>query len=271
VNAVVGTLFASRLIDPNLAPRAINNAFRLYMLPHGLFAVAVTTVLFPMLARLAARDERDEFAGAVGSGMRQIGFLMIPASVVSVVLAEPIVRLVFERGRFESIDTPIVAAALAAFSAGLVFNGWMLLLNRAFYSLQESWIPTVVAGLNVALNVGLYAVFYRVGVWGIPLAVSIANVVGTVLLYRYLVPRIGGLDTRAILDTVARVVAASVPTAAASFGVWWALDRVLGRSVGGQLVSVALGLVAGGGAYVGSCRLLHVRELEALLRIRRSR
>ena len=75
-------------------------------------------------------------------------------------LAEPITRLVYERGAFTSDQTPVVAGALAAFSVGLVFNGWMLLLNRAFYGLQANWIPTVVALGNLALNVALFAAFY---------------------------------------------------------------------------------------------------------------
>ena len=100
VSAVIDTLFASRLIDPDLAPAAINAAFRLYMLPQGMFSVAVATVLFPALARLAARNDLDGFRATVSTGLRQIGFLLIPASVVSAVLAEPIVRLVYERGAF---------------------------------------------------------------------------------------------------------------------------------------------------------------------------
>ena len=85
--------------------------------------------------------------------MRQIGFLLIPAGLVSAVLAEPIIRLLYQRGEFTPDQTPVVAGALAAFSVGLVFNGWMLLLNRAFYGLRMNWIPTLVALGNLVLNV----------------------------------------------------------------------------------------------------------------------
>src|SRR5439155_945454 len=144
-NAVVDSAFASRLIDPELAPTAIDKAFRLYMLPQGIFSVAITTVLFPALSRLAARGDTSAFRNTLGLGLRQIAFLLIPAGVMSAVLAEPITRIVYERGRFEPSQTPVVAAALAAFSAGLLFNGAMLLLNRGFFSLQSNWIPTSVA------------------------------------------------------------------------------------------------------------------------------
>ena len=157
VSAVIDTLFASRLIDPDLAPAAINAAFRLYMLPQGMFSVAVATVLFPALARLAARNDLDGFRATISTGLRQIGFLLVPASVVSAVLAEPIVRLVYERGAFTEADVTVVAGCLAAFSLGLVFNGWMLMLTRGFYGLQSNWLPTLIAvgtlGLNAVLDV----------------------------------------------------------------------------------------------------------------------
>src|SRR3954462_9201458 len=118
-NAVIDSVFASRLIDPQLAPTAIDKAFRLYMLPQGVFSVAITTVLFPSLARLSARGDTSGFRNTLGLGLCQIAFLLIPAGVMSAVLAEPITRIVYERGAFESTQTPVVAGALAAFSAGL--------------------------------------------------------------------------------------------------------------------------------------------------------
>ncbi|MFL6005166.1 MAG: murein biosynthesis integral membrane protein MurJ, partial [Gaiellaceae bacterium] len=93
INAFVDGLFAANLIDPYVAPAAIDKAFRLYMLPQGMFSVAVATVLYPSLARLATRGDMAGFRGTVSSGLRQINFLLVPAAVVSIVLAEPIVRL----------------------------------------------------------------------------------------------------------------------------------------------------------------------------------
>jgi putative peptidoglycan lipid II flippase len=269
VSTLIGTLFASRLIDPELAPRAIDLAFRLYMLPQGIFSVAVATVLFPTLSRLAARRDMGGFGRTLDSGLRQIGFLLIPAGLVSAVLAEPITRLVYERGQFTPDQTPVVAGALAAFSVGLVFNGWMLLLNRAFYGLQSNWIPTLVALGNVALNVALFAAFYRLGVWGLPLAVSLSNLAGAVALAVLMWRRVGGVEPATTLTALARILVASVVAAGLAVLVWWGLDAALGRGVVGQIASVGLGLGTGTAAYVGACRLLGVRELGALLALRR--
>ena len=117
-NAVIGTFFASRYIDPRISPSAIDAAFRIYMLPQGMFSVAVATVLFPAISRLAARGDMAGFRNTVAVGMRQIAFLLVPASVAAAVLAEPIVRLLYQRGEFTPDQTPVVAAALAAFSTG---------------------------------------------------------------------------------------------------------------------------------------------------------
>jgi putative peptidoglycan lipid II flippase len=267
-NLVIDSAFASRLIDPNLAPTAIDKAFRLYMLPQGMFSVAIATVLFPSLARLAARGDDAGFRNTVGLGVRQIAFMLVPASAVSAVLAEPITRLVYQRGAFESTQTPVVAGALAAFSAGLFFNGTMLLLNRAFFSLQENWIPTLVALGNLALNAALDTAFYRLGTWGIPLATSIVNVAGTVVLFLLLRRRLGRLELRETIDSVARIVAASAAVAGASFGVWYGIDQAAGRAFAGQLASVGIALVAGTAVYLLACRALKVRELGALLALR---
>ncbi len=269
VSTLIGTLFASRLIDPDLAPRAIDLAFRLYMLPQGIFSVAVATVLFPTLSRLAARGDMVGFGRTVDTGLRQIGFLLIPAGLVAAVLAEPITRLLYQRGEFTPAQTPVVAGALAAFSVGLVFNGWMLLLNRAFYGLQHNWIPTLVALGNLALNVVLFAALYPVGVWGLPLAVSLSNLAGAAALAVLMWRRVGGIDTAATLLALARIVLAGVVAAGAAVLVWWGIDAALGRSTGAQIVSVGLALVVGTGAYLGAGRLLGVREIGSLFALRR--
>jgi putative peptidoglycan lipid II flippase len=266
-NAVVDSIFASRLIDPLIAPTAIDKAFRLYMLPQGMFSVAIATVLFPSLSRLAARGDIDGFRDRVNLGLRQIGFLLIPAGVVTAVLAEPITRVVYQHGHWHADQTPVTAACVAAFSGGLVFNGWMLMLNRAFFSLQENWLPTLVALMNLGLNAVLDAVFYRFGTWGIPLATTLVNVAGAGLLLYLLRRRLGRIDLERTLPALGKIVVAAAVAALAYF-VWLPLDRALGHSVAGQLGSLLPALASATALYLGACRLLHVRELDTLLSLR---
>ncbi len=269
INIFVNMLFASRLVDPELAPAAIEKAFRVYMLPQGMFSVAVATVLFPTLSRLAAVGNLSSFRATLDSGLRQIAFLLLPAGVVAAVLAQPIIRLLYERGAFTADNTVVVAQCLAAFSLGLMFNGWMLLLSRGFYSLQRNWVPTTIALGTVGLNAVLDAVLYRVGVWGIPLATSLVNIVGVALLLLVMRSSPGLAGPRLVALSVARILLASAAAAAAAFGLWWLLDELLGRELWAQGLSLGAALVAGALVYLAAARLLGVRELEALRALRR--
>jgi len=271
INAVIDQLFATHYLDRTLAPAAIVRAFRLYMLPQGVFSVAVATVLFPLLSRHAARKDWSGFRHTVSTGLRLICFLLIPASAAAAVLATPIVRLLYQHGNFNAGDTPIVAACLAAFALGLTFNGTMLMLNRGFFSLQSPWIPSWVAFGNLGLNAVLDAIFYRFGIWGIPLSTSLVNIAGTGALLYFFRRRMGGFELRDTVRSFILVCVASAVLAAVGWWVWHLLDSGLGRSLPAQIVSLGAGLALGYAAFFGACRLLGVRELDTLLRLRRVR
>ncbi|MDQ3859255.1 MAG: murein biosynthesis integral membrane protein MurJ [Actinomycetota bacterium] len=271
-NQLINAFFAARYIDPQLAPSAIEAAFRIYLLPQGMFSVAIATVLFPSLSRLAARNDVAGFRATVALGVRQIGFLLVPASAVTAVLAVPIVRLLYERGAFGPAETDVVGDALAAFAVGLTFNGVTLMLNRAFFSLQSPWVPTWVALGNLAFQVALNGALYRVGVWGIPLATSLVNIAGTTALVLLLRREIGRIEGRRMLASYVRTTVASALAAAVAFGAWYALDGALGRSLGAQVVSVGGSLAVALGVFLVAARILRIPELDALLSlIRRSR
>ncbi|HET7567567.1 MAG TPA: murein biosynthesis integral membrane protein MurJ [Gaiellaceae bacterium] len=269
INAAVDQLFATHFLDRNLAPAAIVRAFRLYMLPQGMFSVAVATVLFPSLSRLASRADWDGFRGTVATGMRLISFLLLPASAAMAVLAAPIVRLLYQHGEFKAGSTPVVAHCLAAFALGLTFNGTMLMLNRAFFSLQSPWIPSWVAAGNLGLNAVFDAVFYRFGIWGIPLSTSLVNIAGTVALLVLFRRRLGRIEFGETGRAFLLVAVASAVLAAVSWWGWHLVDAALGRSFAAQIVSLGVGLGAGLGAFLASCRLLGVHEFEQLVRLRR--
>jgi len=271
INAAIDQLFATHFLDRTLAPAAIVRAFRLYMLPQGMFSVAVATVLFPSLSRAASRADWNGFRGTVATGLRLISFFLIPASAASAVLCVPIVRLLYQHDKFTAADTPVVAYCLAAFSLGLTFNGTMLMLNRAFFSLQSPWIPSWVALGNLGINAVLDAVFYRLGIWGIPLSTSVVNIAGTWALLVLLRRRMGPLGLGQAARSFVLVAVASAVLAAVAWWGWHLVDAAVGRSLPGQIASVGVGLGAGIAAFLGACRLLGVDELETMLRLRRGR
>ena len=267
INALIDGVIGGWLINSN-APASITAAFRIYMLPQGMFSVAIATVLFPSLARFAARNDMEGFRDTTALGLRQIAFLLVPASVVSAVLAEPITRLIYQRGAFTPGQTPVVAACLAAFAAGLTFNGTMLMLNRAFFSLQSNWVPTVVALANLFVNAILDVAFSPLGTWGIPLATSAVNIAGTAALIVLLRVRLGRIEFGEIGESFVRVAVASAVAGAVGFGGWWAIDSAAGRSFGGQVLSLVPALSIAVAAYLATCAALRVREMQALLSLR---
>jgi putative peptidoglycan lipid II flippase len=268
INALIDGVVAAHLIDANIAPAAIDAAFRIYMLPQGMFSVAIATVLFPSLSRFASRRDIPGFRDTVSLGVRQIAFLLVPASIVTIVLAEPITRLIYQRGAFKPEQTPVVAGALAAFAAGLTFNGTMLMLNRAFFSLQSNWLPTAVALGNLFLNAVLDVAFSPVGTWGIALSTSIVNLAGSAALFVLLRRKIGRVGFSDISTSFVRILAAATLAGATAFGVWTAIDSAAGRSLGGQLVSVLPAVAAAVAVYFGACLAFKVREMQALLSLR---
>lgn len=267
INALIDGVIGGWLVSKN-APATIDAAFRIYMLPQGVFSVAVATVLFPSLARFASRRDMTGFRYMTALGLRQIAFLLVPASIVTAVLAEPITRLIYQRGAFTPGQTPIVAACLAALTLGLTFNGTMLMLNRAFFSLQENWIPTWVALGNLFFNVVLDVAFSPLGIWGIPLATSVVNLAGTAALLILLRRRLGRIQFNEVWASFLRVAVAGAVAGAVAFSVWKLLDPAAGRSLAGQLASLLPALVAAVAAYLLAGRALRVREMQALLSLR---
>jgi putative peptidoglycan lipid II flippase len=242
------------------------------MLPQGMFSVAVAAVLFPALSRRAADRDGPGFRALVGSGLRQIAFLLIPAAAICAALATPIVRLLYEHGHFTPANTAIVASCLAAFSLGLAFNGAMLLLNRAFFSMQRAWVPTYVAIANLIVNATLdWVLSSRLGVWSIPLATSVANIVGVVLLYLELRPVAGRLDERELVRALVRIAAATALAVGAAYGVWRGLDALFGQFVLIQLVTLGVALGAAVGVYVLAAKSMAIEELDDVLMLVRRR
>jgi putative peptidoglycan lipid II flippase len=271
LNLSVDALFATLVSEE--APRAIDAAFRIYLLPQGIFSVAVATVLFPTIARQAAHADLDGMRATIARGVRTIAFMLVPASAFLLVLAEPTVRLIFERGHFDAMSTTLTSKALVFFCIGLTFNGASLLLIRVFFALQSAWLPTKVALLGVGLNAACDAALYRpLGVGGIPLSTSISSAVTCVVLIWLLDRRLDGLHLAWILDGVARILVASAVSALLAWTVWKMLDEGLGRAAPDQAVAMGAAVAAATLAYLAAARIASMNELSAfstLLRRRR--
>jgi putative peptidoglycan lipid II flippase len=262
INSIFGSLVSAH------APAEIDKAFRIYMLPQGIFSVAVTTVLFPTLARLAARREFEDLRATMANGMRQIVLLLVPAAAAILVLSVPMIRLVYQRGAFDAGDTDVVATALFWFAFSLPLNGLFLLLTRTFFSLQRPWVPTAISGINLAITaLAALALYSPFGVGGIVAATVIATAVSVLAQTIVLRRQLGRLELGRLTWTSIRVTIAAAALAAASYAVWYALDQALGRGLGGQLVSLSAGLIAGAVVYGVAITALRIPEARQIWRL----
>ncbi len=270
LNLLVDSFFATFVSSE--APAAIDRAFRVSQLPQGLFSVAIATVIFPTLARHAARGERDELRHTMANSVRQICLLLIPAALLLIVLAVPTTRLVYQRGEFTPEATHLVSRALIFWAVTLPFEGMTLLYSRTFFSLQRTWITIAFALTNLGLNAAVAAALH--GPFGIS-GVVLGTVVGTAAMtfFQMYVLRgdLGHIEGRATASAVARMLAAGAALAGSAWVVWHFLDSALGRSLIAQIISLGAGIAVGIAVYAAGVLLLKVPEAGQISRLVKGR
>lgn len=265
LNMLVTNNLASRLGAGAIA--ALEYAWLIVLLPHGVFAQAVGTAVFPTFAEQAARGETDALRKTLTLMLRVIVAVTLPAAVGLMTLGGPIIAAVFQRGEFDASSTQAVAWGLLFYAVGLVGLSAIEVLARAFYALHDTWTPALAALLSVVLNVvlglTLPPVFTALGVMshgGLALASALAFTVQMAALLVLIYRRIGGFDARGLAGQALRVLLASVGMGAALIG-WMRIapESVLVQSVGGVVVGVVV--------YVVLALVLRIEELKPVVRM----
>lgn len=209
VNVLVNSMFASQLGDGPIA--WLNNAFRLMQLPLGIFGVALGTVALPVLARLVANNQIGEFKTELARAMRLSFVLTIPSMIGLMVLAEPIMSVLYQHGKFTAYQTAQAAGALQLYALGLCAYAAMKVLVNAFYAIDKRRTPMLVSLMAIGLNVLLSWLFiFQLG-WGHRgLAASTACIATTnfVVLYVLMHRHLKSLDTVLMLRTLGKVLVA---------------------------------------------------------------
>lgn len=269
-NLLINSFFGSLVSEQ--APAAIDKAFRIYQLPQGIFSVAIATVLFPTLARFANAGKIDDLRATMANGMRQILFVLVPAAAAILALSDPMIRLIYQRGAFDAHETAVVATALFWFAFSLPTNGLYLLQTRTFFSLQRPWQATALATIDLVVSaLAALALYGPFGVGGIVAGTGIGTIVTVIAQAVVLRREFDGLELRRLFSTALRITIAAAALAGVSWMVWDVLDQALGRGLVGQIVSLGVGLGAGGIVYVAVAKLLQVAELEQMTRLLRRR
>jgi putative peptidoglycan lipid II flippase len=276
LNKVAGVFFALLLAASSLPH--LEYAWLVVMVPLGVFGMAVSTAVFPALAREGAAARLDELQALFSVSLRMILFLTLPAAVGLVVLGSPIVRLLFERGEFTGADTRAVVLALACYALGLPAHSLVEIVNRAFYALHDTLTPVkaaaVAVGAHLLLSAGVVELA-RHGALpadrayaGLALANAAAATCEAALLLAWLRGRLPALALGSLVGGGVRYVLAAVVMGLA-LGL---LDERLGPpdTLAGQMLTVGLLVALGAGLYTGLTTALGSREPRLLLRLLRA-
>jgi putative peptidoglycan lipid II flippase len=258
-------LFFDRFFASTLAPGYIagmNYATKLVNFPQQIFAAAIATVIFPLLAAQFARENRRGVARSVVTGLRIVNFITIPSACALIVLAHPMVQALFERGTFQASATDLTAALLPYAAVGLIALAANVVLTRCCFACHETLWPVTISVVTVLLNVLLSLVWLpTLGARGLLLANSTSQSVQAVLLLMLTARLVSGIDWGALLASTGKVVVSSVAMLAA-LGWIGALGVTPEATLASRAWFLFGQMAIGGAVFVAVARVLGVEELE---------
>jgi putative peptidoglycan lipid II flippase len=260
VNVLINTILATD--EGSGAVSWLSYAFRVMYMPIGLFGVSIATAVLPSISRHAARDNLVEMRGTVSNGLRLMLMLNVPATIGLIVLAAPIIGLIFQHGRFTAADTAATAAALMCYAPGLVGYSVVKIAAPSFYALRDSRTPVVVSIATMVVNIVLNLTLVKVlGFKGLALGTAAAAIFNAVTLLVLLRGRLGGLDGRRMATALSKITGASLVMGTTAWGLNALLVHWLGAS------TILLRLLEVGAAILGAvvvldvmARALHIDE-----------
>ena len=268
LNVLVNSVFASQLGDGPTFWLTV--AFRLMQLPLGIFGVALGTVALPLLARMAATGNTEAFRSELARGMRLTFLMTIPSSIGLMVLAEPIISVLYQHGRFGAHETAESAAALRLYAIGLCGYAALKVLVNAFYALERRRTPMLVSflavGLNLALNWTL-TVRFNWGHRGLALSTACVATTNFLILYALMRSHLGRLESRAMLALLSKLALASAVLLLASWsGAHFLLADWAVQSFWPKCLSLVLVIVLAAAAFFVSASALGIGEVHEIAR-----
>jgi putative peptidoglycan lipid II flippase len=266
LNFWVNTNLASRMDEGSVA--SLTYGFSLMIMAQAAIAQSVAIAAMPTFSAQHALGKTDEMRASLAAALRGILLMALPASVGLIILREPLISFLYQRGEFDSQDVQLVAWALLWYAAGLVGHSMMEVLTRAFYAQQDTKTPviigTVAMGLNVVFSIVFSRYFASIG-WfplgGLALANSLATALEATALFIFMRKRLGGIEGRSIFDGTWRVALSALGM---GIGLWFWI-----QATGSQMRwLVTLGGVAAGGViYLACVLILRVPEIRTIFDI----
>ncbi|MDS1029657.1 murein biosynthesis integral membrane protein MurJ [Bacillota bacterium LX-D] len=258
--------FASHLTAGSIT--ALDFANRLMNLPLGIFAAAVSTAIFPAMAEGVAKKDFAALAQTVRKGLGMVTVAIVPAAIGLIVLKEPIVRLVFERGAFDARATVLTSTSLLYFSLGLWFIAVNTILTRAFYAMQDLKSPLLLGLVSVVADIVLSIILLpKMGHNGLALANSLAAVLNMFQLYWSLQLKVKGIGSKGLVKTTVVTFGASLAMGAVAVALYSGLGNWFGISQLGNLINLTITCTCSALLYVLLVLAFKIDEIQAFLAI----
>jgi putative peptidoglycan lipid II flippase len=265
INVVINSSFASLVSEGAIS--WLSYAFRLMQLPIGVFGVAVSTTALTHLSRDAATNDLASLAGTLRRGLRMVLFLTVPSMVGLALLGVPIIRLIYEHGRFSEHATHETARALTGYAFGLAAYASVKVVAPAFYALGRTRVPLVGSLIAVLANLGWnLATFRTLGHFGLALGTSISATMNLLVLVLSFQVQVKGLLTRDLFAALARIVGASAVMGAAVWVVSGRLELIASHAIPVRFLKALVPVGVGGAVYFLAARLLGLDEAQTLAR-----
>lgn len=267
INAIIDKTLASELVEGSIS--ALTYANRINEMVISVFVMAITTVVFPMLNQAFTDNNRQQLKEIFNQGVNIILLVTVPATIGILILAEPLVRLFFERNAFDSTATLMTSGALVFYSIGLVGASLRLMLNKMFYAFQDTKTPMINGAIAVVVNVILNLWFVRtMGHKGLALATSISAIFTTVLLFVDLRKRLGPIGMKNISITFIKTIIASLIMGAVVYMIYFKLGPLLPDKRIIDLIVMLFSVLVGIITYFLMCVILRIKELGVIIRLR---
>ncbi|HUX47080.1 MAG TPA: murein biosynthesis integral membrane protein MurJ [Desulfosporosinus sp.] len=243
-------------------------AYRLQQLPVGIFAYSVGLAIFPTLTEAISLKRWQLFRDSFSLALRSIMFVTIPISVGMMVLAQPLISVVFQHGLFTYQDTLATVPSLIFFAFGIVEQSGAVILPRTFYALQDTWTPVLLSGITLLVNIVLMNVLVKpLAQGGLALAISISGIVNMLLLLYFLKRKIGYIDGRRIITSLTKILLASTIMGMAVWLVFRFTSTFAGTNFLGSLLNLVIGTCVGATVFLFLAVVIRMPELEYILQI----
>ena len=265
INILVDRTIASQIAVGGVS--AINYASRLNGFVQAIFVVSITTVLFPLISKMAAEKNIGGLKRYLTQSITGVSLLVIPVTLGAMMFSVQLVSLLFGRGAFDSQSIAVTARALFFFSIGMTFFGLRDVLTKAFYSLQDTKTPVINATIGMVLNIILNIVLSRfMGISGLPLATSISGIVTTLMLFISLRKKIGPFGMRETMISLLKIIVAS-----AVMGILAKLGFDFCVKSMSQYLALLAAVVIGSGTYFVMVFFMKIKDVDVLVKAIKTR